>query len=116
MELAGYAPDVSGCCVCGREEPEGPTLCLESGAVCCRGCRRPEQGTGAELDDASLAALRFGLNAPAKQMLGFRLEGGSLGLLGRAAERYLLRQAERGFPTLDYWNTLKNFEKMGAKS
>lgn len=106
MVLAGYEPDLSACCVCGKEEIEEPLLCLEDGCVCCRGCRKASMGAGAELDPGSLAALRFVAEAPPKQLLAFRLEGRSLSLFASAAERYLLLHAERGFSTLDYWKKI----------
>ncbi len=105
--LSGFAPDLSACPVCGRREPEEPLLCLEDGSVCCRRCRRAEMGKSSALDTASLAALRFVLSAPAKQILSFSLEGESRGLFSTAAERYLLQHAERGFSTLEYWKTIR---------
>ena len=107
MAIAGYEPDLTGCCVCGRTDPVEPFLCLEDGGVCCRNCRRAAMGGCSELDDASLAAVRFVVSAPARQLLSFRLEGRSLLLFSEAAERYLLLHAERGFSTLDYWKKIK---------
>lgn len=107
MAIAGYEPDLQGCCVCGKENPEDPVLCLEDGGVCCRSCRKASLGAGAELNDAALTAFRFVLAAPPRQMLSFRLEGTSLSLFAEAAERYLLLHAERGFSTLDYWKKIK---------
>lgn len=107
MAVAGFAPDMSACPVCGRSEPEEPIFCLEEGCVCCRRCRTAEMGKGAPLDAGSLAALRYVLSAPARQFLSFSLVGESRGLFFTAAERYLLLHAERGFSTLDYWKTIR---------
>ena len=107
MCLAGYAPELSGCAVCGREAPESPVFCMENGSLCCGNCRSASMGAYAELDSAALSALRYLVSAPAKQLLSFRLEGGSLRLLSAAAERYLLCHAERGFSTLDYWKKVR---------
>ena len=107
MGIAGYEPDHSACRFCGREEPEDPVLCLEDGGVCCQNCRKTATGAWTELDEASLAALRYVLTSPAKQMLSFQLTGKSLSLLATAAERYLLLHAERGFSTLDYWKKIR---------
>ena len=105
--LAGYTPELSCCCECGREQPEEPLLYVQRGLLCCRRCRRAELGPAAALDEASLAALRFLLAAAPKQLLSFRLEGASLDRLDAASERYLLCQAERSFSTLDYWKKLR---------
>lgn len=107
MTLAGYEPQLHGCSVCGREDIVEPVLCLEDGGVCCRNCRKPSMGAGVKLDELSLKALCFLQEAPPKQMLSFRLEGKSLGLLAEATERYLLFHAERGFSTLNYWKEIR---------
>ena len=107
MCLAGYAPDLEGCAVCGKTEVQEPHLCLESGSICCRDCRKASMGPTERLDEGVLAALRYVVKAPPKQMLSFRLEGKSLDMFSAAAERYLLTQAERGFSALDYWKKLE---------
>lgn len=107
MCLAGYEPELGACTVCGKTEPMEPLFCLESGAVCCRDCRKAATGPTERLDDAALSALRYVVRAAPKQFLSFKLEGKSLEMLSAAAERYLLTQAERGFSTLEYWKKLK---------
>ena len=107
MAIAGYEPDLSACCECGKEQPEDPILCLENGTICCRNCRKPTSGAWAELDNGALAAVRYVVAAPAKQLLSFHLEGPGVSLFASAAERYLLTHAERGFSTLDYWKKIK---------
>lgn len=107
MAIAGYEPDLHGCSVCGKEAVEEPILCLEDGGVCCRACKKALPGAGVPLDEPSLAAFRYVVSAPAKQLLSFRLEGESLQRFSEAAERYLLLHAERGFSTLDYWKKIR---------
>lgn len=105
--LMGYAPDVSGCCICGEETPEVPYLGLESGQLCCGSCRNAGMGDAVRLCPASLSAVRYILSAPSKQIFSFSLEKEPLARLGRACEDYLARHAERHFPTLDYWKSIK---------
>ncbi len=106
MALSGYEPALSACAVCGRSEPEDPILLTGEGTVCCRACR--ESGRrGAALCPASLAALRYVISAPARQLFSFRLEGEALERFSVAAERYLLERTERGFSTLDYWKKVR---------
>lgn len=107
MCLSGFAPDVQGCVVCGKESPEEPMLGLESGAVCCRNCRRTSMGQLLPLDDSALAALRYIVSAPAKQLFSFKLGGQPLEQLNLVAERYLTEHAERKFSTLEYWKSLR---------
>ncbi len=108
MSIAGYRPDINACSECGKTEPEKPVLLLESGALCCRDCRRGSGADWEKLDEESLRALRHIINAPPKKLLSLSLAGNSLDLLSAAAERYLLTHAERGFASLSYWKNLRN--------
>ena len=107
MCLAGYTPELGGCAVCGAKEPEEPVLSLETGCLCCRRCRTAQSGRTAALCPESLAAMRYIISAPAKQLFSFTLGGAALARLGRAAEDYLLCQTERRFSTLDYYKSVR---------
>ena len=105
MCLAGYAPNLSACAVCGSLTPEEPILSLADGHISCRRCRNA--GSTVQLDTESLEAMRYIVSAPAKQLFSFRLSDGALNRLSAAAEQYLLTQTERRFGTLDYWKSVK---------
>ncbi len=106
MCISGYAPELSRCAVCGRE-PEDPVLSLDQGCVCCRSCGG--RGERCDLGEEGLTAMRYLANAPAKQILSFDLSDSALARLGDASERYFLRRTERGFSTLDYWKSLREY-------
>lgn len=106
MCLSGFEPNVTACPFCGETNMEEPMLSIEGGAVCCRACRRASYG-GVTLCAESLAAMRYIVSAPAKQLFSFRLEDKPLRRLSDAAEQYLLARTERGFSTLDYWKKVK---------
>ena len=108
MCLSGYAPELSACAVCGREA-EQPVLSLDHGRLCCRACASG-MGERAELGADALAAMRYITSAPARQILRFSLGDDALLRLSDAAERYLLRRAERGFATLDYWKNITSIQ------
>ena len=105
MSLSGYRPSPEHCAHCGAETVENPVFDLVDGRVYCRKCSR--SGSTVTLDDASLAAMRFVLDAPPKQIFSFELEGDPLVSLSYAAENYLLMQTERSFGTLDYYKQFK---------
>ena len=105
MCLSGYAPELGRCAVCGKE-PEDPCLSLDRGQICCSGCGYA-MGERASLGGGALDAARFLCAAPPKQLLSFRIGDDALLRLSDAAERYLLRRAERGFSTLDYWKKIR---------
>ena len=106
MCLAGYEPELGGCAVCGKTEPDDPVLSLRHGLICCRSCRH-ELGETASLCEGSLAAMRYIRTADARRLFSFSLSPEALSHLVSAAERYLLCQTERGFSTLDYWKKIK---------
>ena len=106
MCLAGYAPELDRCPVCGSAEPEEPLLSLSNGVVCCRGCRA-SMGETAPLCSGSLTAMRYIAAAEPRQLLSFALPEDALRRLADAAERYLLLHTERRFSTLEYWKKIK---------
>ena len=106
MCLTGYTPEQSACPACGCQEIEQPVLSLERGSVFCRACADSRDQL-ARLCPDSLAALRYIVSAPAKQLFSFRLEGEAMQRLSAAAERYLLLQTERQFSTLSYWKNIR---------
>ena len=57
-------------------------------------------GERADLGRDALEAMRYVCSAPPKQMLRFELGDDGLLKMGDAAERYLLRHAERGFSVM----------------
>ena len=107
MCLAGFQPNASGCPICGRTEPEEPVLGLDEGSVVCRKCRKAGTGSFAVLCPDSLAAVRYVIDAPARQLFSFHLCGDPLARMTDAAERYLQAHAERHFSTLDYWKNIR---------
>lgn len=107
MCLAGYEPDLSACSGCGDTDPEEPMLGIEQGRLCCRACRNSVSGDIAQLCPASLAAMRYIISAPPKQLFSFKLNKEALKRLSFAAERYVLIQTERKFSTLDYYRKVR---------
>jgi DNA repair protein RecO (recombination protein O) len=107
MCLAGFEPLLAGCAVCGKTEPDEPQLDLNGGAVCCGGCL-PDSGNGtAQLDPASLDALRYVTSCGAKKVFSFKLPDDALALLSRASEAYVSAQLDRTFKTLEYYKSVK---------
>ena len=104
--LSGYEPELSGCAVCGKAQPDAPRFDLRAGCLRCRDCRTGEKGISLPLDEAALAAMRHVISAPARRFLAFQLAEDSLSLFAEACEAYLLTQLERGFRTLDFYKQM----------
>lgn len=107
MCLAGYEPLLDACAVCGREEPERPSLNLADGVLCCARCRSGA-GEGALLPvpRAALAALRYIVQSDPRRLFAFTLDSAALTRLGAATEGFLLTQLDRPFRTLDFYRGL----------
>ena len=104
MTLAGFAPVLDVCRVCGRPDPQAPRLELTGGTVRCRDCRDDDAGEEtAPLCEGSLAAMRHITSCPDKRVFAFTLGEEAAEKLEEAAERYALIQMDRSFPALDYY-------------
>ena len=101
--IAGYMPELSGCCVCGREDPD--RFSIADGTLECASCRASD-GVRMPLSAASLAAMRYIVSCPDKKLFSFALTGAAEKELCDAAESYLLTQLERSFYTLDFYKSL----------
>ena len=107
MQLSGYAPDLTGCAVCGREDPVLPVALLESGNVRCHGCALPGSvGKQMPISAAVLQAARYILSCDLKKLFSFRLPPDDLERLGKVCEAWLLACMERGFRTLDFYKSV----------
>ncbi|MBR4744640.1 MAG: DNA repair protein RecO [Oscillospiraceae bacterium] len=108
MTLAGFAPSLEACRVCGRTDPQAPRLELTGGTVRCRDCRDGDtREETAPLCEGSLAALRHITSCPDKKVFSFALGAEAASRLEEAAERYTLIQMDRGFSTLDYYRNCR---------
>lgn len=105
MCLSGYTPEMSACGICLCPEPDAPVLDLDRGCLCCLDCAGSDER--ARLSPDSLAAIRYIINCPLKQLFSFALSSEATRELGNACERYLLRQTERSFSTLQYWKNIR---------
>ncbi|MBR5537362.1 MAG: DNA repair protein RecO [Clostridia bacterium] len=107
MRLAGYAPDLTGCAVCGREDPLLPVAMLEIGTVRCGGCTvAGYAGRQMPIGAAVLQAARYILSCDLKKLFSFRLPPEDMARLARVCEAWLLACMERGFRTLDFYKSV----------
>ncbi|MCQ2439343.1 MAG: DNA repair protein RecO [Oscillospiraceae bacterium] len=104
--LAGFAPELTACAVCGEKNPERPRLNLRGGVLHCAECRT--EGRSAELCPASLAAMRHVTHADAKKIYSFTLDAEAEKRFRYACEQFLLSQLDRGFGSLDYWRSISH--------
>lgn len=99
---AGYMPSLEKCVGC--DNTEGNRFSPTKGILLCENCGDETQTV--PLTPNTLAALRHIVYAPFQKCFAFSLpetEGKSLGVV---TEKFLLAQLNRGFNTLDFYNSL----------
>lgn len=101
--LAGYAPDLGECRICGNPEPD--RFILTGGCLECAGCHSTD-GVRLPVTPGILAAMRYVTDCPSSKLFSFQLQDASLRAFSGLAERYLSTQLERGFTTLDFYHSL----------
>lgn len=102
MGLAGFMPSLDEC-PCGSGECE--YFSLRKGTVFCPSCAQNENCV--QLPPPVLAAMRHICYGPPKRLFSFTLEEAGLRLLASLAQDYVLTQLERGFSTLDMYNSIQ---------
>lgn len=103
--LAGFAPELSGCCVCGKPDPD--RFDLSHGVVHCAHCR-PDHGESIRMPitTAVLCAMQYICWCDPKKLFSFTLDDASQEQLSSITEAYLMTQLEHSFSTLDFYKSL----------
>lgn len=105
MKLSGYMPEISGCAECGTVEGEF-FFDVENGVIICDNCHI---GSGKKISQSVMSAMRFILFSEFNRIFSFTLGNDALNELNSFSEEFLLSTAERGFKTLDFFNTIKSY-------
>ena len=125
MAISGYCPSLENCCVCGEEHPDLCYMDIMNGQLLCADCQTSlnrqrvvdeearrellgERRIICPMTASTLAAVRYVLSAPDKKVFSFELtDMEEQRTFARVAETYLLNHLERGFDTLDFYQTVK---------
>jgi len=103
--MAGYAPSLDGCAVCGAPHPD--RFRVGEGLLHCAACREKlGSALSLPLTPGALDAMRYIAAAPLERLFRFGLPEASLESLNAVTETYLLTQLEHGFSALDFYKSL----------
>ena len=103
--LAGYAPDISGCHVCGDPTPD--RFDISAGRLECSRCRSLDSnGLRLPVTPGTIQAMQYITMCDAKKLFAFQLGEENMAELSNISEAYLTTQLERGFSTLDFYKSL----------
>lgn len=105
LSESGYMPDLLACGDCGKYEAERFYFDAQHGTLLCGSCAA-ENGEEPNMNLASLAALRHIVLSDDDKIFRFALGGDSLGMLLRAAERFMLFHMDYPPKTLAFLKTV----------
>ncbi len=122
--ISGYAPEINGCSLCGREPDEEFYLDVMNGALLCSECLHKrstlvpkhahtyddlrEAEVLSPMTAAACAALFYCVTAPVERIFAFDLkEGADLRAFSSAAQTYLLSHLGRGFDSLNFYHSMR---------
>ena len=105
--MLGFSPDLTVCRNCMCYEHEQMFFDPEESCIYCGDCVPEERDGLVELSPDLLYAMRFILYSDTDRIYRFTLTEAPLAALSRICEDYLLRQLDRAFKSLDYYNSIK---------
>ena len=129
--VSGYAPDLSGCAMCGKRNSELYYFDVMNGALVCRECNAKRSAlskasVGADdlreaeivglLTPAVCAAFQYCVSAPLERLLSFELRDSSdLISFSKWAETYILSHIGHGFDSLNFYHTMRELSVSAEK-
>lgn len=126
MAMSGYMPMLDGCGLCGKDRSGLMYLDIMNGMLKCDECIHkfnskreiPVNEDGAAvilvpMNYSALSAARYITEAPLAKVMSFVLEDETLKMLSKMSETYLLHHLEKNFSSLDFYNSVKNFDAKG---
>ena len=103
--LAGYEPDLSGCCFCGEIFPD--RFNLTTGSLECSMCGRSiDNCIRMPVTPGVIDAMRYICYCDKHKLFSFQAGEDTIMHISQISEAYLHLQLERGFSTLDFYKSL----------
>ena len=126
MAMSGYMPMLGECGLCGKDKSELMYLDIMNGMLKCDECIRKlnsnreitvsEDGASVilvPLNYGALSTARYIAEAPLSKVMSFVCDEKTLEMLCKMSETYLLHHLEKNFSSLDFYNSIKNFDAKG---
>ncbi len=108
--LLGFTPDLRACCVCGRYEHEKMFFDYDDACIVCGECiddYEYQQHDIFALPPGLLYAMRYIIYSPVDKIYKADISEEDLRVLSGITEKYLLKQLDRNFKSLDYYKSVK---------
>lgn len=105
LGMAGFAPDLTACSVCGAFVGEKMWLLPERGRLVCGQCSgHSPSGNCFLLSSSTLSAMRHVLYSEFDKCFSFTMSEKNIAYFSEYTEKYMLTQLGRGFKTLDFYH------------
>ncbi len=105
MCIAGFMPNLIACERCGEYETNNMYFDVENGLLYCENCI--SSSALLQLDIGLVKALRHIAFSDFEKIYSFKIEDYAIPDLSYITEKYLLSKLQRGFKTLDFYNSIK---------
>lgn len=105
MCIAGFMPNLIACERCGEYETNTMYFDVENGFLYCENCI--SSTALFQLDIGLVKALRHIAFSDFEKIYSFKMEDNALSDLSYITEKYLLSKLQKGFKTLDFYNSVK---------
>lgn len=102
----GFAPNLTGCAVCGTDGSNAWSFLLENGTLVCEACRKRVGGTYFDVPSGVFHAMRHIVMCEGKKLFSFMVNEQTAVQLGKICEQYLLYHLQVHLPTLDFYHSL----------
>lgn len=108
--MLGFLPDLRACRGCGEYLKKTMFFSFDNSSLICGDCCENERKIGEILTEIShdlLYTMRYTVYSPVEKIYKFTLKGKTRDEFSDFAERYLLKQLDKSFKTLDYYKKIK---------
>lgn len=105
MCIAGFMPNLIACERCGEYETNTMYFDVDDGLLYCENCI--SSTALFQLDIGLVKALRHIAFSDFEKIYSFKMEDNALSDLSYITEKYLLSKLQKGFKTLDFYNSVK---------
>lgn len=103
--IAGYTPDLSGCCICGSTAPD--RFDVFTGRLSCGNCAGSASGgLMLPLTPGMLAAMRYVALCDVRKLYSFEIGAENAARLASLTESFFTAQLEHSFSALDFYKSL----------
>ena len=109
MTLSGFMPNLVACRECACYEAPRMFFLIDNGELLCESCLAKAEGVSVQpqpLTMGMLASMRHIIYSELEKLFSFELPPAALAALGDITERYLIRQTEHSYQTLDFYKAV----------